>query len=64
MKFIFQLSFAEERHSILSTSSEGFKKEAKALEDKCKSINEAFVKTRVEAEKFKQVLDKKQSIQQ
>lgn len=49
-----QLTFSEEKYSILTTSSEGFKKEAKALEEKCRSINEAFVKTRVEAEKHKQ----------
>ena len=48
-----RLDFAEEKHSILNATSEGFKKEAKALEAKCKSITEALTKSQVEAEKYR-----------
>ena len=40
----------------MNTTSEGYKKEAKALEQKCKAITEALNKVRVEAERYKQVL--------
>ena len=39
-----QLEFSEEKHSIVAATAEGFKKEAKALESKCKSIQEALTK--------------------
>ena len=52
-KFKNQLEFSEEKHSIVVATSEGFKKEAKALEMKCKSITDALSKLQVEAEKYK-----------
>ena len=55
MFFYAQVEHSEERYAILQSTSDSFKKEAAALEEKCKTITEALNKVRVEAETFKQV---------
>ena len=39
------------------TTAEGYKKEIKALEEKCQSITNSLSKYRIETESSKQVLD-------
>ena len=46
----------EERYAMLQSTCDGYKKEAEALEEKCKTITEALAKVRVEAETYKEVL--------
>merc|ERR1712226_276888 len=48
-----QLDFADEKHGILSATSEGFKKEAKALEGKCAQLSASVSKLQAELDQYK-----------